>query len=306
MDGILEWGHDVIRWVQQFSPALDLPFKAITTLGAEQAFLLILPLVFWCVDKRRGARLGVLLMLSAYLNYALKTLFDQPRPSPDRVKVLAEETSPGLPSGHSQNSVAVYGFLAAQTRQRRAWIVAALVAFGVGLSRIYLGIHFPSDVLGGWLVGVGVLVLYLWVEPEVEQRLRAWPWGYKMALAVAAPLGLFLVHADEKGAQSMGVLLGMTAGLLIELRWVGFSAGGPLWQKVLRFLVGSVILIVVWLGSKAVFPPLRSGFHPSEPETAALTLRLIRYTLLGLWASLGAPWLFLRAGLAPRESEAWG
>jgi len=297
MNGILEWGYDLIQWTQQLSPALDTLFKAITTLGAEQAFLLLMPLVFWCLDKRRGVRLGLLLMLSAYLNAILKNLFDQPRPSADRVKVMAEETSPGLPSGHSQNSITVYGFLAAQARRPQAWALAGLITFSVGWSRIYLGVHFPSDVLGGWLAGILVLALYLRVEPEIETRLRTWPWSYQLALAILLPLALFLVDADQDSAQLMGIVLGLMAGVLVEFRWVRFSAVGPLWQRVSRFICGGAILIVVWLGTKVIFP--------EEPETVALILRLIRYTLVGAWASLGAPWFFVRTGLAPRESDAW-
>jgi membrane-associated phospholipid phosphatase len=297
MHGLLEWGYDVILWLQQFSPTLDAPFKAITTLGAEQAFLLLLPLVFWCVDKRRGARLGLLLMLSTYLNYLLKGLFAQPRPLPDRVKVLAEETSPGLPSGHAQNSVAVYGFLAAKTQGPRAWGLAALIIFGVGLSRVYLGVHFPSDVLVGWLTGAVLLALYLWIEPEATYRLHRWPWRYKLALAIVAPLALFALNTNSDSAQLTGVFLGLIAGVLIEWRWVKFSAGGPLWQRGTRFAAGGVALIVVWLGTRVIFP--------SEPEGVALIFRLLRYTLVGLWASLGAPWFFVRAGLASRESDAW-
>jgi len=297
MDGVLEWGYDLISWTQQFSPALDTLFKAITTLGAEEIFLLLLPLVFWCLDKRWGARLGALLMISAYLNYALKDLFDQPRPSSDRVKVMADETSPGLPSGHSQNTLVVYGYLAAQARQRWAWVVAGLIIFGVGLSRIYLGVHFPSDVLGGWLVGAGVLALYLQLEPELEHYVRPWPWSYKMALAVVLPLALFLVYRHEDSAQLLGILMGLVAGVLIELRWVRFSAKGPLWQRVLRYVVGGIILVGMWLGLKVILP--------DEPETTALIFRLIRYALVGAWAALGAPWLFVSVGLAPRESEAW-
>ena len=295
MDEIQERGHDLIIWMQQFSPTLDGLFKVITTLGAEQVFLLLLPLVFWCLDKRRGARLGVLLMLSAYVNHALKDLFGRPRPSPNRIKVMAEEISPGLPSGHSQNSVAVYGFLAAWMHRPRAWVGAGLIVFGVGLSRIYLGVHFPSDVLGGWLVGIVLLAIYLRVEPEVEHRLRTLPWGYQIVLTVVAPLTLFFLNASKDSAQLMGVLAGMMAGVLIELRWVHFSVEGSLLQRALRFCVGSGIMLVVWLGSKAIFP--------SEPEMVALVFRLLRYGLVGVWASLGAPWLFVRAGLAPRESK---
>jgi membrane-associated phospholipid phosphatase len=297
MDGVLEWGYDLISWTQQFSPALDTLFKTITTLGAEEGFLLLLPLVFWCLDKRRGARLGALLMLSAYLNYALKALFDQPRPSADRVKVMAEETSPGLPSGHSQGALVFYGYLAAQARRGWAWVVVGLVIFSVGLSRIYLGAHFPSDVLSGWLVGAGVLALYLRVEPDVEQYVRPWPWSRKMALAVVLPLSLFLVYRNEVSAQLMGTLLGLVVGVLIELRWVRFSVKGPLWQRLLRYVVGGIILVGMWLGLKVILP--------DQPETTALIFRLIRYTLVGAWAALGAPWLFVSVGLAPKESEAW-
>jgi membrane-associated phospholipid phosphatase len=296
MDGMLESGYDLIQWLQRFSPALDALFRAITTLGAEQVFLLLLPLIYWCVDKRQGARLGVLLALSAFLNHTLKSLFDQPRPSPYRVEHLAEETSPGWPSGHSQNALAVYGFLAAQVRRPWAWAVTGSLAFAVGLSRVYLGVHFPSDVLGGWFVGAVLLALYLQIEPQVEHRLRACPWGYKMVLAVALPLTLFLIYANESSAQLMGVLMGLTAGILIEERRVRFDSEGALRQRVTRFAVGGMILVAVWLGTRVVFSPL--GSH-----SGALILRLMRYALVGAWASLGAPWLFVRAGLAPRADS---
>lgn len=297
MDGILEWGYDLIQWMQQFSPALDTIARAVTTLGAEQVFLLLLPLVFWCIDKRHGARLGVLLLLSAFFNFALKDLFNQPRPSPDRVKVLAEESSPGLPSGHSQNSMAVYGYLATLSRRRWGWIVAGLIVFAVGASRVYLGVHFPSDVLGGWLAGAAILALYLRVEPEVEYYVRLWPWSRKVSVAIALPVALFLLYPNESSAQMMGTLAGLVAGLLVEMQRVEFSVKGPLWQKAARFGAGGVILVIVWLGTKAIFP--------AGTGAVALTLRFVRYALVGAWASLGAPWLFVRAGLAQHERETW-
>jgi len=297
MDGMLEWGYDLIEWAQQFSPMLDTLFKAITTLGAEQAFLLLSPLIFWCVDKRRGVRLGVLLMFLFYVNHALKLLFDQPRPSPDRVQVMAEEFDPGLPSGHAQSAVMVYGFLAAQVRRPWAWGLAALIALSVGLSRIYMGLHFPTDVLAGWLIGIVMLAFYLRVEPPVERRFRAWPWNYQMLLAFVVPLALFLVYFDAVGAQLMGTLLGLLVGVLIEFRWVRFSAKGPRQQRAARFVFGSAILVAIWLGAKAIFPTV----DPYEPETVALIFRLIRYALVGVWTSLGAPWCFVRMKLAASE-----
>ncbi len=293
MDGILGWGYDVVRWFQQFSPALDALFQGITMLGSGEVFLLLLPLVFWCVDKRRGLRLGALLLLSAHLNYALKELFNQPRPAPERVKVLYEATGPGLPSGHSQNSVAVYGYLAIESRRRWLWGVAGLVALAVGVSRVYLGVHFPSDVLAGWAIGLGVLWVYGWGVPRMERLGGRWTWWRRMVGALGVPLVLFLVYANESSAQLMGALAGLLGGALVEGRWVRFDPGGPWRKRVVRFMVGVVVLVALWLGS--------SGVVPDSPTGLALGGRFVRYALVSAWASLGGPWLFVRAGLAPRQ-----
>ena len=74
MDGLMEWGLRVIAWFQQFSPALDWPFRAFTFMGEEEFFLLLLPLVYWCLDRRTGARLTVAFLLCAYTNAVAKAL----------------------------------------------------------------------------------------------------------------------------------------------------------------------------------------------------------------------------------------
>ena len=80
MEGILDWGVEMVVWLQRASPSLDVPFTAITFLGHEAFFLVLLPLVYWSVDRRTGARLAVLLLLSECVNAAAKSLAAQPRP----------------------------------------------------------------------------------------------------------------------------------------------------------------------------------------------------------------------------------
>lgn len=91
----------------------------------------------------------------------------------------------------------------------------------------------------------------------------------------------------------MAALVGMGAGLVLSRRWVPFSADGPLWQRAVRFLVGAVGLLVFYFGLKVVFP--------GEGEPLYVAMRVVRYALVGLWAVLGAPWLFLRLRLASSE-----
>jgi len=77
-------------------------------------------------------------------------------------------------------------------------------------------------------------------------------------------------------------------GVTLEGEWVRFSSAGPWSKRIVRFLAGLIVLLGLYFGLKAVLPE-------------GLLFRVVRYALIGLWASLGAPWMFLRLGLAHRE-----
>jgi len=291
VDGLMEWGLRVIAWFQQFSPALDWPFRAFTFMGEEEFFLLLLPLVYWCLDRRTGARLTVAFLLCAYTNAMAKSLAALPRPpeyAPGRVKVLWDATGYGFPSGHTQSAVVVWGYLAAQARRRWVWILAAVMMLFIPLSRIYLGVHFPHDVLGGYVIGAVLLLLYLWLEPGVERWLEEKGLAWQLGVAVVVPLLLMLLFLTDDGVTEGATLMGMGVGFVLERRWVRFDSGGPAWKRVVRFLLGVVVLVALWLGLRIAF----SGLEP------ALLFRFARYGLVGLWGGLGAPWAFRRLGLA--------
>ncbi len=293
MESILDWGVNVVLWFQQFSPTLDLPFKALTFMGNEEFFLLLLPLVYWCLDRRSGARLTVLFLFSAYLNSAAKVLAGQPRPFAYdvRVRQLVEAVGGGLPSGHTQNAVVVWGYLASAFQRTWLWVMAGLLMVFIPLSRIYLGVHFPTDLLGGYLIGAALLLLYLRLEPAAESRIRKQSLAWQLTVALTAPLLLALLFPTEDGVTAGGVLMGMGVGFLLERRWIGFECGGLWWKQVVRFALGVVVLFGLWMG-------LRIAFANGEP---ALLFRFIRYALVGLWSGLGAPWVFVRLRLAETQ-----
>lgn len=290
MDAIMDWGVRVILWFQQFSPALDLPFKVFTFMGEEQFFLLILPFIYWCLDRRSGARLVVLFLFSAYLNAVAKTLGGQPRPFTydARVRMLYPAAGEGFPSGHTQAAVVVWGYLASRFRRSWLWVLAGLLMLFIPLSRIYLGVHFPHDVLGGYLLGAVLLVLYLWLEPGAEQWLKTKSLARQLGLALAVPLLLTVLFLAEDGVTEGATLMGMSVGFVLERRWVGFEPAGLWWKRLVRFLLGVAVLFALWMG-------LRVAFVGLEP---ALLFRFIRYGLVGLWGAVGGPWVFVRLKLA--------
>jgi membrane-associated phospholipid phosphatase len=293
MSDILKWGIRVVLWFQQFSPWLDLPFITFTFMGEEASYLLLLSGLYWCVDRRIGARVTVLFLLSAYFNAVAKVFFDQPRPFEydPRVRQLVLASGRGLPSGHAQNSLVVWSYLATQFRRVWLWWLAGLLIIFISLSRIYLGVHFPTDIVGGHLLGAVLLLLYLWLESHAEAWLKdrtlIWPLG----LTAAVSLLLIWLFPTEPGVTMSAALFGLGSGFSLERRWLGFEVGGS-W-RLLRFAIGAIVMMGLWLG-------LHFAFFGLEP---ALLLRFVQYALIGLWGAFGGPWVFVRLGLAEAQQS---
>ena len=296
-EDILNWGVEVVLWFQRFSPTFDLPFKSMTFLGNLEFFLIFMPFIYWCVNRRVGARLLVLFLISAYVNTIAKEIAGQPRPFQydTRVRALVHAGGGGLPSGHTQSAVVVWGYLASQFRRRWFWVSAGFLMIGIPLSRLYLGVHFPTDLFGGYILGAILLVLFLGPGMRIEAWLVQKGMIWQMATAVLLPGVLILV--SPKGAHyalsAGGVLLGFGSAIVMERRWVRFCFGTGVWKKLLRYLAGMLVLVSLWMG-------LRYGFAGLEP---VWLFRVVRYALVGLWAGLGAPWLFVRLGFAETEKK---
>lgn len=326
MDAIFQAGITFAIWFQGLGGWLEAPMKGFTFLGSEEFFLLGLPIIYWCVDAGIGLRLGVILLLNGGLNSILKLAFHGPRPYwvSTQVKALMAETSFGAPSGHAQIATGLWGMLASQVRRPWAWATAIFLVLMIGLSRLYLGVHFLHDVLLGWLFGA----LALWALLRLWDRAAAWvktkSTGQQVGLAFALSILMLVIGAIAFGAlrnwplpaewTANAIAAGVEAdelpdpvslnsvitsaatlfGLLAGMAWMqtrgGFHAGGSLGQRVLRFLVGLVGVAILWYGLGAVFP--------RGEELVAYIFRYLRYALIGGWISAGAPWVFIRFGLA--------
>lgn len=295
MKPFLDWGIEVVLWFQQFSPALDLPFKSLTFLGNLEFFLVFMPFIYWCINRRMGARLLVLFLISAYANAIAKGVADQPRPFQydPRVKPLMHAAGGGLPSGHTQGAVVVWGYLAFQIRSTKFWIIAGFLMIVIPVSRLYLGVHFPTDLLGGYFLGALLLVLYLLFAPKVESWLTAKGFIWQFSTAVSLPILLFWVspQGSRYASSACGALMGFLPGIALERRWIRFCSDGSFYKRSMRFVVGLIVLLGIWLG-------LRFALSGLEPLSL---FRAFRYASVGLWGALGAPWLFVRLRLAKTE-----
>lgn len=297
MEAILLWGVDFIVTIQQIhGPMLDAIFRGVTYLGGEEFYLFLLPLLFWCVDFRVGARIAVLFLLSSFLNVGLKDAFKQPRPFDLEPSVgLSKVEGYGLPSYHSQSAVVVWGSLGAWVSKTWLWVVAVVLILLVSFSRVYLGVHFPTDVLAGWVIGIVLVISYLVLQSRVEKWLAGLKLGIQLALAIVVPVGLLMIHPTGDTTSAMATLTGAGVGFVLTQRYVRFSTGGQWWQRVVRYLIGIGVVLGLYLGLKAVLPGEESALH--------LIFRFLRYGVIGLWITLGGPWVFCRLRLVAEGEQ---
>lgn len=250
--------------------------------------------------------------------------FHGPRPYWYSTDVIgyASETSFGVPSGHAQIAFGVWGMLATSIRNWWGWLIAIIVILLIGISRLYLGVHFPHDVILGWLMGA----LLLWLVLRFWKPVTAWPkkmsLGQQILASFLSSLVLILFslipflwlkitnwqppqawaeYAKEAVSMSVafttaGTLFGLLAGLAWFNHQGGFDANGPLWKRILRYVLGLVGVLVFYLGMKVLF-----GLIVTDAEAVLpYILRYIRYVLVGAWISAGAPWIFVKLKLAKK------
>jgi len=299
---LIPWGTDAILWVQSFRhPFFDALFQAATFLGEEAFYLIFLPFIYWCLNKQVGVGLAYISIFSAYLNSVLKLTFRLSRPSDPRLVLLRTETSPSFPSNHAQGAVVNWGYLATRFRHKVFSIAAVVLVFLIAFSRIYVGVHFPQDVVGGLLIGLLLLVAYNWVVGTIERQRFDLPSPIKLTLSVVVPLALLFAHPfdvdgtypAEIAATTMGTILGMSIGFILEQEHIRFKVDGLWWKRVLRFILGMVLVAIFYVGLRVVFPEEVS-------HSVAIALRMVRYSLVGFSMAFLAPWLFVATSLAER------
>ena len=304
METILQWGLDFIRQVQSFaSPSLTAIMRVITWFGGMTMYLILLPLVCWCIDEKKGFRLGVVILISFWINITLKFLFDQPRPFFEgydpSVGIISERLA-GLPSGHAQNTLVVFLIIASWVNKRWAYACAILLSLLVGFSRIYLGVHFPTDVAAGWILGAVVLCVYFLFSDKIEALLVKGGFRACMIANAVVSFLMILYLPSEEHLLFGGAMLGFGAGYCLNRRYVGFSCNASPHRKgadkylalSVRFLLGVTALMLIFTFMGKILP---------KDSANQNLFGFIRYALGGIWVTAAAPWVFIKLRLAGTE-----
>lgn len=278
------WEPALMHWLQlHMGPFTTGLASFVTLFGEELAMVVILGFIYWCYNKDMGIYLGTNFCMAGLWNPMLKNIFMRRRPYFDNANVqclkpveadadLYDISAQGFsfPSGHSSNSATVYGSIARFSRKRFWRIAAVTITLLVGISRFCLGVHYPTDVFCGWLLGLLAIFLIPWLQRRFSRK-----WLFYLTMFLLALPGCFYCKTTDYYT-ALGMSAGFFAGNLFEEKYVRFRNTRNPGKCFLRLAVGGV----VYFGLNTL---LKLPFDPallSQATPLAYVIRTVRYAVI--------------------------
>lgn len=266
--------------------------SVISMFGEEYIMVAVFAFLYLCWDKQAGVFVGTNLMVNLTLNPLVKNIFMRRRPYFDHSEVkclkpvdanadIYDISAQGysFPSGHSNNAMTMYGSTAAVMKKTWIWITAAVIVLLVGISRVIVGVHYPTDVLAGWTMGIVIIVVMSFLQKKVQKR-----WILYLVLVLLASVGWFYCRSNDY-FNGFGMMIGFFGGVLFEQKFVKFEETHVWWKIILRILAAGGLFV----GLNKLF---KLPFPKDLLEEASMTqyiIRTVRYMLV----------IFLLVGVYP-------
>ena len=266
-------------------------FSYISELGNTLVYILLIVVVWYAYDKRVGKNLAYSLFGSYLVNSVVKDIFQDPRPWTNIRDSEPVEEGPGFPSGHSQQAVATWGYLAYKAYLKKnkilLWIFTILV-YLIASSRVIIGVHDVQDVWGGLTIGFLWLILFILLEPKVSAKISSLSLLVKLILSAAVPIVLFIIlilvfptSVIDYGMIN-GAMMGLSLGYVFESAKIKYEPTElTMGQRIINVIIGLVITLVLYLGLSRLFP--------ESQIMDFLQYAILSFILVGL-----IPWIFVK------------
>ncbi|MCK5156400.1 MAG: phosphatase PAP2 family protein [Spirochaetales bacterium] len=286
------------------SNTLDVLFVVITFFGEQEVFIAVIGFVFWNISRKKGITLGIVLLFSASINEGLKLIFRAPRP----FQVLDEITGKRLstaegyafPSGHTQSASTFYISLAYIIRKKWYTLAAIFLSLLVGISRVYLGVHWPIDTAVGFVLGIFIAallypVILKWVSDDRILKFLTIGFGLftltaSITLALLETFSVIPAEVYTNMMKSSALFSGLLLASFLSETHIKFGNDGSITIKVVRYLIGLATSFMILSVSKLVLPDIAA-------------IAFCRYFLTAFWAFALFPFIGIRTGLFQRSDS---
>ena len=279
-----EWEVELIEAIQAHLGSFGAKLASIISMFGEEMFLiLLLGFMYWCWDKNVGRRIGLNIVTGVVYNTYIKNIVLRRRPYMDNQNIQClkpvdssasiydiKAQGYSFPSGHSTNSTIAFGSIAYYFKNKALRIICILIPFLVGISRFCLGVHYPTDVLCGWILGWIIIFLMPWLLKKIPNKLVLYPIIFVVSLA-----GCLWCTTNDYYT-GLGMMAGFFIGDIFEERVVRFENTRVWWRCVLRVVIGGAIFFGLNTLLKLPFPEWML-----EAENAlGYSIRTVRYAIV--------------------------
>jgi membrane-associated phospholipid phosphatase len=240
-----DWEVSLIEWVQRSMGQVgEIAARVMSFIGGETITLLLLIVLLFCYRKEAGKKVACSVLMAGIWFPMVKNIVLRVRPymahkeqvkclqvveaDADKMDIVQQGYS--FPSGHGATAVSLFGSAAMEIRKRWMWCLAVILPLLIGLSRIAVGVHYPTDVLAGWAVGILAVGFNVLLQKTVKKEWMR----YAIMLAIALP-GLFWCRSRDYFS-ALGLLTGAAFAFPYEAKYVQFKDTRNPWAMILRVI----------------------------------------------------------------------
>lgn len=250
----------MIELAQHRLSFLDPFFRFLNYFDTDYFFFLLIPLVWFGISYQWGLRIFYWLTINNTINSTVKLLVGWPRPSTEIPDLgLFHPKSFGFPSGGAQGCMFLGAILIYYWRRPAAWVIGSAYILLISFSRIYLGVHYPIDVLGGWIIALILFYAFIKLEKPIEGLLAKKGLLFALFLTEAIPFGILIFF--PKMQYVMGSVMGIGLGTFFSLKYGLFlPAAKNVKIGISRGFLAAAILFIFYLLWPQGLPPFAKSF----------------------------------------------
>lgn len=294
---------DILMYLQSIRNELLTGIFTFFTICTEVPVITVLTaMLYWCINKKAGQRILFALAGSLNINVAVKNIVKMPRPIGTKGLIsLRTQTATGysFPSGHTQTATTFWTSMITQFKNIWIYIIGILMILGAGISRLYLAVHWPMDVIVGWILGIILSILFIKLFDYIDNSKN-----YYILVIIMLIFGVCTYFVGgEDFYKLFGLYSGFALGYMVEDTYISFSTENKQRKnifskstskiegtkgKILRFIIGIISLLIVYL----IFKNIENTFMIGQNEEIINIFKYLKYTIIVFWGVAIVPALF--------------